>query len=82
MRPKCIIDLYHVDQSDCFISLLILDTLCLLLIVHLVFEYIMDQDLDRCIRHSLSRGLDKQIIKVSNDSRAKGKRVKEMCLYL
>ena len=28
MRPRCIIDLYHVDQSDCFISLLILDTLC------------------------------------------------------
>ena len=66
MRPRCIIDLYHVDQSDCFISLLILDTLCLLLIVHLVFEH-MDQDLDSCIRHSLPRGLDEQTIKVSND---------------
>ena len=64
MRPKCIIDLYHVDQSDCFILPLILDTLCLLLIVHIVFEY-MDQDLDSCIRHSLPRGLDEQIIKVS-----------------
>ena len=70
MRSKYIIDLYHVDQSDCFILLLILDTLCLLLIVHLVFEY-MDQDLDSCIRYSLPRGLDEQIIKVSND-RAKG----------
>ena len=56
-RTRCIIDLYHVDQSDCFISLVILDTRCLLLIVHLVFEY-MDQDLDSCIRHSLPRGLD------------------------
>ena len=71
MRPRCIIDLYHVDQSDCFISLLILDTLCLLLIVHSVFEY-MDQDLDSCIRHSLPRRLDEQTIKVSND-RDKGK---------
>ena len=71
MRPRCIIDLYHVDQSDCFISLLILDTLCLLLIVHLVSEY-MDQDLDSCIRHSLPRELDDQTIKVSND-RGKGK---------
>ena len=71
MRPRCIIDLYHVDQSDCFISLLILDGLCLLLIVYLVFEY-MDQDLDSCIRHSLLRGLDDQTIKVSND-RDKGK---------
>ena len=63
--------MYHIDQSDCFISLLILDPLCLLLIVHLVFEY-MDQDLDSCIRHSLPRGLDEQTIKVSND-RGKGK---------
>ena len=61
MRPKCIIDLYHVDQSDCFILPLILDTLCLLLILHLVFEY-MDQDLDSSIRHSLPRGLDEQSI--------------------
>ena len=71
MRPRCIIDLYHVDQSDCFISLLILDTLCLLLIVHSVFEY-MDQDLDSCIRHPLPRRLDEQTIKVYND-RGKGK---------
>ena len=71
MRPRCIIDLYHVDQSECFISLLILDTLCLLLIAHLVFEH-MDQDLDSCIRHSLPRGLDDQTIKVSNE-RGKGK---------
>ena len=67
MRP---VDLYHVDQSDCLILLLILDMLCLLLIVHLVFEY-MDQDLDSCMRYSLPSGLDEQIVKVSNN-RGKG----------
>ena len=41
--------------------------------IYIVFEYI-DQDLDNCSRHSLSRGLDEQKIEVSND------RVKEMCL--
>ena len=38
-KTKCITDLYHIDQPDCFISIAILDTLHLLLCICVHQDY-------------------------------------------